>query len=119
MTACVIGGVLSKPETDLVLFKIDWSPLLDMGLGRTVPVIDRIKTSTWAFASDSPQTAGLIVDDGFDETSGASWVTLDGGTEGDVWYIENTVTTTGACINGKNTPSQRMTRQLRIRVGKC
>jgi len=119
MGACVIGGVLTKPALDTKLFTIDWSGLLDVATPAGIAVHDRIKTSIWTFDPASPASAVTLPENGFDDTGNMSWVTVSGGALDDVTYINNTITTTGACVNGKNTPSQTLVRQLRIRIADC
>jgi len=109
-------GVLSKPPSDRVLFKIDWSDFLNLQVSRRAPVSDHIDVSEWAISSDSPTANAVIVEGGFDESGGITWVTIDGGYEGDVLHIENTIHTRGGSVNGKSTPAQRSVRQLRIRI---
>lgn len=116
MVAVAHTGVLTKPQSDLKLFQIDWSDFLTLSVSRRVPVVDKIADSTWAISSDSPTATVTLADSGFDDVSGITWVTVDGGTDGDTVYIENTITTGGGCVNGKMTPAQRATRQIRMRV---
>ena len=119
MATCTVPGVFSKPETDKTLFKIDWSSQMQLGIGRTIPIVDKIASSGWAIDADSPQATITTPDEGFDETSATTWVAVDGGNDGDVIYLNNTITTTGSSVNGKVTPAQRFTRQLRIRIDSC
>ncbi|MFG6500152.1 hypothetical protein [Sulfitobacter sp. 1A15106] len=119
MTVCVIPGVLKKSQPDKMLVTLEWPEILNTGIGRTMPVVDRIASSTWAIAANSPSSNVILQDSGFDEVSGTTWVAVDAGFDGDVVYIENTIETTGASVNGKSTPPQRAVRQIRMRIQQC
>lgn len=119
MGICHVGGVMRKAAGDKQAFKIDWSDMMDLGIGRTMPVVDRIESSSWAIAADSPSSTVTTPEHDFDPVSAVAWVSVDGGSEGDVIYLNNTIETTGASVNGKSTPPQRFERQLRIRIEGC
>jgi len=119
MGVCVIGGVLSKPQSDMKLFTIDWSELLRVPIQSGIAISDKIKASSWQLDTGSPTSTIAINAHGFDEASGTAWVTLSGGGIDDVAWVNNTIDTTGACVNGKNTPAQRLVRQIRVRVQDC
>ena len=120
MTTCTAHtGVLSKANNETKLFAIDWSAYLNTGLGTTATIKDTIATSTWAFDVATPAATGAIVASDFDPISAKTWLTVSGGADGDVFWINNTITTAGADIGGKTTPSQTCELQLRIRVFEC
>ena len=116
---CAVGGVQSKPDHDEVLFKIDWYDALNTGMGRTVLINDVIASSMWAIAADSPATDITIGTGGFDLITAFSWVAVSGGTTDSVYYIDNTIVTTGVEVGVMTTPAQTIIRQIRIRVEPC
>jgi len=119
MTTSVIPGFFTKPDTDTKLFSVDWSSELDTGIGNHVSVIDKIDTSSWAIDSGSPTSAISTPASGFDDNLGITWVTVSGGSEGDVLYLNNIITTKGACVGGANTPPQTLVRQMKIKIQAC
>jgi hypothetical protein len=82
-------------------------------------VNDRIQSSSWAIDAGSPSSAITTPEHGFDEVSSTTWVALEGGVPGDVVHLNNTIETHGTAVNGKQTPTQRLTRQIRLRVDQC
>ena len=119
MTTCVVGGVQSKLLKDTPLFTLQWADLLNTGLSSTVAAMDRIASSVWAYDLTSPNNDMVIQSNGFDDSSHQTWVTLSGGTDSGVYYINNMIITEGAIYNGKQTPPQTYVRQIRIRVSDC
>lgn len=115
-TNITIGRVLEKLVGDEQLFTINWSDELQTGLTSNGLTRDRIAESTWALDYLSPRKSTEFGASGFDEASNNTWVTIKGGVEGNVVWINNTIVTTGASINGKTTPKQTFTRQIRVRI---
>lgn len=119
MSISVIPGVIRKLDAESVLYEIDWTNILQLGVGRGVPVVDRIASSAWAIDAASPAATVTLVSNDFEESTAHSWVIVSGGNDGDVIHLNNTITTTGAAVGGKNTGSQTLVRQIRIRVEAC
>lgn len=119
MTVCVVGSIIRKPEHDTITLSMDWSGLLDLGIGRTLPTMDRIESSSWAIASDSPSATVTLPVSDFDAATATAWVSIAGGNSGDTVFLDNTITTTGAAVNGKNTPPQTLVRRMRVKIEGC
>ena len=115
----MVGSIIEHMIDDNVLYYLNWQDTLTTGLGSTIPVRDVISTSVWIIDPNSPAADMTISGQGFDPATGQTWVTVEGGTAESVYWITNTIETSGAILGTTQTPSQRFVRKIRLRVKAC
>jgi hypothetical protein len=108
-----VAYISDKMDTDSRAFTLDWSPILTYPEPIGLP--DRIAQSSWEFDAASPAT-GSVSHDGFSAERAVSWCCVSGGSNGDVFHLNNTITTAGVQCGGVSMPPQTFVRQVRIRV---
>lgn len=124
---CEIIGTIKKQFLDeQIRYSMDWSDRMKPEVS-AYPVVsrDRIVTSTWALAADSPMTDVTFVGSGHNDQLHVGWITLVPGATlvaDDVIYLNNTIETSGIQPFGlltDATSGQLLVRQYRIRFAEC
>lgn len=118
------GDILEHFVGERQRYTMDWrKDLQPESSAYPARAYEKVVTSTWVIDPDSPTATGIsIVEQGFQETLGASWCSVEVDTsvaDGAVFWITNTIETDGlqpVPPLTEKTSTQKIVRRYRVRV---